>query len=179
MNFFEHRQYFYIYQVVIVSVVLRLSSLRGANLSQAIGFIEAIEKQGLSLLDCYLSLLLCEVWSTWQNTLCLTHRSGSENLYYKRSVPTELRAPGRPKQVWKSLGTPDRNKAQRAYAAKHAEIELVFKDWRATDNRPVTRERAEASCATSRTRICTRRKVYRNNVARTRMAAKDRAAQTF
>lgn len=44
----------------------------------------------------------------------LTHRSGSDNLYYKRSVPTELRAPGRPKQVWKSLGTPDRKKAQRA-----------------------------------------------------------------
>jgi len=69
----------------------------------------------------------------------LTHRSGSENLYYKRSVPTELRAPGRPKQVWKSLGTPDRKKAQRAYAAKHAEIELLFEEWRTAENRPVTK----------------------------------------
>lgn len=68
----------------------------------------------------------------------LTHRSGSDNLYYKRSVPAELRAPGRPKQVWKSLGTPDRSKAQRAYAAKHAEIELLFEEWRTADNRPVT-----------------------------------------
>lgn len=69
----------------------------------------------------------------------LTHRSGSDNLYYKRSVPTELRAPGRPKQVWKSLGTPDRKKAQRAYAAKHAEIELLFDQWRTADNLPVSK----------------------------------------
>jgi integrase len=69
----------------------------------------------------------------------LTHRSGSDNFYYKRSVPAELRAPGRPKQIWKSLGTLDRKKAQRAYAVKHAEIELLFEEWRAADNRPVAK----------------------------------------
>lgn len=74
----------------------------------------------------------------------LTHRSGSVNLYYKRSVPTELCAPGRPKQVWKSLGTPDRKKAQRAYAAKHAEIELLFDQWRQEDNQPAARAGKES-----------------------------------
>jgi hypothetical protein len=75
----------------------------------------------------------------------LTHRSGSDNLYYKRSVPTELRAPGRPKQVWKSLGTPDRAKAQRVYAAQHAEIELLFDQWRREDNQPIARADTESA----------------------------------
>ena len=75
----------------------------------------------------------------------LTHRSGSDNLYYKRSVPTELRAPGRPKQVWKSLGTSDRAKAQRVYAAQHAEIELLFDQWRREDNRPIARADTESA----------------------------------
>jgi len=75
----------------------------------------------------------------------LTHRSGSDNLYYKRSVPTELRAPGRPKQVWKSLGTPDRAKAQRVYGAQHAEIELLFDQWRREDNQPIARADTESA----------------------------------
>lgn len=69
----------------------------------------------------------------------LTQRSGSQNWYYKRDVPPELRAPGRSKQIWKSLKTPDRNKAQRAYAAQHAEVELLFAEWRSADNRPVAK----------------------------------------
>jgi len=67
----------------------------------------------------------------------LTQRSGSDNFYYKRSVPVELRAPGRPNQIWKSLRTPDRKSAKRAYAATHAEIELRFEQWRREDNKPV------------------------------------------
>lgn len=67
----------------------------------------------------------------------LTQRSGSDNFYYKRSVPVELRAPGRPNQIWKSLRTPDRKSAQKAYAATHAQTELRFDQWRREDNQPV------------------------------------------
>ena len=48
---------------------------------------------------------------------------GLKNLYYKRMVPLELRGAGRPAQIWRSLKTADR---KRAYAATHAEIELLF-----------------------------------------------------
>ncbi|WP_291159067.1 site-specific integrase [Hyphomicrobium sp.] len=67
----------------------------------------------------------------------LTRRSGSQNWYYKRDVPLELRAPGRRKQVWKSLRTPDRRSAEKVYAATHAEIELRFDQWRREDNLPI------------------------------------------
>ncbi len=53
----------------------------------------------------------------------LTNRRGSENLCYKRMVPLDLRCKGRPAQIWRSLGTPNRKAAERAYAAKHAEVE--------------------------------------------------------
>lgn len=67
----------------------------------------------------------------------LTRRSGSQNWYYKRDVPPELHAPGRSKQIWKSLRTPDRKRAERAYAATHANIELKLEQWRQEDNRPI------------------------------------------
>ncbi len=67
----------------------------------------------------------------------LTRRSGSQNWYYKRDVPPELHAPGRSKQIWKSLRTPDRKRAERAYAATHADIELKLEQWRQDDNRPI------------------------------------------
>ena len=67
----------------------------------------------------------------------LTRRSGSQNWYYKRDVPPELHAPGRSKQIWKSLRTPDRKRAERAYAATHADIELKLEQWRQEDNRPI------------------------------------------
>jgi hypothetical protein len=63
----------------------------------------------------------------------IARRGGSQSLYYKRPVPKELHAGGRPKQVWRSLKTPDRKKAEKAYAAQHAEIELLFEQWRTED----------------------------------------------
>ena len=60
----------------------------------------------------------------------LTDRNGSCNLYYKREVPPELRAKGRRSQVWRSLSTSDRKKAEAAYGAKHAEVEALFAQWR-------------------------------------------------
>jgi len=60
----------------------------------------------------------------------LTSRRGSKSLYYKRMVPLELRGEGRPEQIWRSLGTPDRKKAETAYAAQHAEVERLFEQWR-------------------------------------------------
>ena len=47
----------------------------------------------------------------------LTSRRGTNNLYYKRLVPLELRAAGRPGQIWRSLRTSDRKKAEAAYGA--------------------------------------------------------------
>ena len=63
----------------------------------------------------------------------LTPRKGSRNLYYKRDVDPSLAGDGRPKQIWRSLKTPDRKKAEKAYAAQHAEIELLFEQWRRED----------------------------------------------
>ena len=60
----------------------------------------------------------------------LSGRRGSKSLYYKRMVPFELRAEGRPEQIWRSLKTADRKTAEAAYAARHAEIELLFEQWR-------------------------------------------------
>lgn len=67
----------------------------------------------------------------------LTGRRGSRSLYYKRMVPLELRAEGRPDQIWRSLGTADRKKAERAYAAKHAEVEALFAQWQQDDGQPI------------------------------------------
>jgi integrase len=67
----------------------------------------------------------------------LTGRKGSCNLYYKREVPPELRADGRPSQVWRSLGTSDRKKAEGAYGAKHTEVEALFARWRQDDAQPI------------------------------------------
>ncbi|MFA5901728.1 MAG: site-specific integrase, partial [Hyphomicrobium sp.] len=60
----------------------------------------------------------------------LSGRKGSQNLYYKRMVPLELRGAGRPAQIWRSLKTADRKAAERAYAGAHAEVELQFAQWR-------------------------------------------------
>ncbi len=66
----------------------------------------------------------------------LTGRTGHKNLYYKRPVPLELRADGRPEQIWRSLKTSDRKKAEKAYAKQHVEIELLFDQWRKEDDAP-------------------------------------------
>jgi len=65
----------------------------------------------------------------------LTHRNGSQNWYYKRDVAPDLWADGRQKQVWRSLGTPDRKKAEAAYATVHAEIEQLIATWREESGR--------------------------------------------
>ena len=81
----------------------------------------------------------------------LTARKGSSNLYYKREVPPELRGAGRPTQVWRSLKTADRKRAERAYAAIHAEIEVLFGQWRKEEKAPTvsTSRPAEAVECTS------------------------------
>jgi integrase len=66
----------------------------------------------------------------------LTQRSGTRNLYYKRRVPDELRADDRPQQIWRSLKTSDWKNAKKTYAAQHAEIELLFNQWRREDGPP-------------------------------------------
>ena len=66
----------------------------------------------------------------------LTARKGSSNLYYKREVPPELRADGRPSQIWRSLRTGDQKKAQAAYGAQHAEVEALFAQWRKEESQP-------------------------------------------
>jgi integrase len=65
----------------------------------------------------------------------MVHRKGSQNLSYKRAVPVSLHAKGRPKQIWKSLKTPDRNAAGKIYAGIHAETENLFESWRLEDAR--------------------------------------------
>ena len=65
----------------------------------------------------------------------LTQRKGSQNWYYKRDIDPNLRADGRPKQVWRSLRTPERKKAEAAYAMVHAEIEQLIATWREEDSR--------------------------------------------
>ena len=67
----------------------------------------------------------------------LTDRQGTNSLYYKRLVPIELRAADRPGQIWRSLRTSDRKKAETAYGAKHAEVEVLFAQWRKDDSEPV------------------------------------------
>jgi len=67
----------------------------------------------------------------------LTGRRGSQSLYYKRMVPLDLRGEGRPAQIWRSLGTADRKKAEAAYGAKHAEVEALFAKWRQHDAYPI------------------------------------------
>ena len=66
----------------------------------------------------------------------LTARKGTSNLYHKREVPLELRGAGRPSQIWRSLKTAERKRAERAYAATHAEIELLFAQWRKEETAP-------------------------------------------
>jgi integrase len=73
----------------------------------------------------------------------LTGRRGTSNLYYKRLVPLELRASGRPGQIWRSLKTSDRKKAEAAYGAKHAEVEALFAQWRQDDSQPVGSVKSE------------------------------------
>lgn len=63
----------------------------------------------------------------------LTRRSGSKNLYYRRVVPDDLRASGRPQQIWKSLGTPDQTAAKATYARVNLETEALFESWRRED----------------------------------------------
>jgi hypothetical protein len=72
----------------------------------------------------------------------LTGRKGSCKLYYKREVPPELRAEGRPSQVWRSLGTSDPKKAE-GYGATHAEVEALFAQWRQDDSQPVGSAKSE------------------------------------
>src|SRR3977135_1021944 len=67
----------------------------------------------------------------------LTTRKGSSNLYYKREVPPELRAGGRPARLWRWLRTGDQKKAQAAYGAQHAEVEALFAQWRKEESQPV------------------------------------------
>ena len=66
----------------------------------------------------------------------LTARKGSSNLYYKREVPPELRADGRPSQIWRSLRTGDQKNAEAAYGAQHAEVEALFAQWRKEESQP-------------------------------------------
>ena len=58
-----------------------------------------------------------------------SRRAGSKNLYYKRLVPENLRAPGRPSQIWRSLETDDALAAKEAYRRIDAEIDSLFADW--------------------------------------------------
>jgi integrase len=79
----------------------------------------------------------------------LTGRKGTRNLYYKREVPPELRAAGRPSQIWRSLGTSDRKKAEASYGAKHAEVEALFAHWRKDDALPLGSHQAQAPAKSS------------------------------
>ena len=63
----------------------------------------------------------------------LTQRKGSQNWYYKRDIDPNLRADARPRQIWRSLRTSDRKRAEIAYAAVHAEIEALIATWRKED----------------------------------------------
>lgn len=76
----------------------------------------------------------------------LTSRKGTRSLYYKRPVPGELRAEGRPAQIWKSLKTADRKLAERAYAAIHADVERLFEEWRRLDQTSPAARTAEEGC---------------------------------
>src|SRR5438477_3699755 len=65
----------------------------------------------------------------------LTLRKGSQNWYYKRDLDPDLWAEGRPKQKWRSLRTPDRKKAEAAYAEDHADIERLIARGRREDGK--------------------------------------------
>ena len=60
----------------------------------------------------------------------MTSRKGSKNLYYKREVPPDLRATGRPTQIWRSLGSPDPVEAKTPYKKLDEEIDALFLSWR-------------------------------------------------
>lgn len=82
----------------------------------------------------------------------LSGRKGSQNLYYKRMVPGELRGVGRPAQIWRSLKTADRKRAEQAYAATHAETELLFAQWRKEETAPApssSRPAEAVACASA------------------------------
>ncbi len=99
---------------------------------KAIDLLEILVLQGLRSLDCYVA-----GHDRDGEVPYLTDRNGSRHLYYKREVPPELRAKGRRSQVWRSLRTSDRKKAETAYGAKHAEVEVLFAQWRKDDSEPV------------------------------------------
>ena len=56
----------------------------------------------------------------------LTGRRGTSNLYYKRLVPLELHAPGRPGQMWRSLRTSDRKAVQ---GCRFLPLRLFLERW--------------------------------------------------
>ncbi len=60
----------------------------------------------------------------------MTSRKGSKNLYYKCEVPPDLRAAGRPTQIWRSLGAPDPVEAKVPYKELDEEIDALFLGWR-------------------------------------------------
>ena len=60
----------------------------------------------------------------------MTSRKGSKNLYYKREVPPNLRAAGRPTQIWRSLGSPDAVEAKVPYKKLDEEVDALFLSWR-------------------------------------------------
>ena len=60
----------------------------------------------------------------------MTSRKGSKNLYYKREVPPELRATGRPTQIWRSLGSPDPVEAKTPYKKLDEAVDALFLSWR-------------------------------------------------
>lgn len=66
----------------------------------------------------------------------LTGRKGTRNFYYKRDVPPDLRTTGRPSQIWRSLRTSNRKKAEAAYRAMHDKVEELLETWRKDDATP-------------------------------------------
>jgi hypothetical protein len=66
----------------------------------------------------------------------MAHRKGSRNLYYKRPIPKALQTPYRGKQIWRSLGTDDKQVAKVAYRKNDQEIDELFEQWRRADQRP-------------------------------------------
>ena len=77
----------------------------------------------------------------------LTQRNGTRNLLYKRRVPDDLRADGRPQQIWRSLNTSDLKMAKKLYATEHARVEALFEQWR-QELTPALSSVAQASKAT-------------------------------
>lgn len=75
----------------------------------------------------------------------MTRRTGSKNLYYRRAVPDHLRSPDRPKQIWKSLGTPDHREARASYARVNLETEALFEVWKSGQEELIPTKRAAAA----------------------------------